>query len=266
MKPSFLFFTALFWVSCSNTPQQQTETPAPAAGETVMNDSLRAVFTQKIAAVKEPMPLHQFKEAGKLHPVDQAPKDSLFFLFRAGLIDMVSRKDVISLMKQVHPEIKYSFGDPEGIAGFVKSWGLTSPEEAQKSEIWNVLERILPMGGVFTAPDEFVAPYYFSTWPEDTDAFGYLAVTGGGVRLRETASLNSRIVKTISYDMVKLTGQSDTQETINGHTHPWFKVKMADGTEGFIFGQFLGSPVGYRAGFRKTPGQGWKLVFLVAGD
>ena len=41
---------------------------------------------------------------------------------------------------------------------------------------------------------------------------------------------------------------------------------MADELEGYVFGQFIGSPIGFRAGFRKEHGKQWKLVFLVAGD
>lgn len=267
MKPLFLILTCfVVFSACSNSGGDAQAEDEIRDAAPVMNDSLRAVYSRELSRQKDPLPLTQVREAGKLYPVDQAPKDSLFFLFRKMLIDAVNRKDIFTLMKNVDPGIKYSFGDPEGLAGFIKTWGLTSPEEAQQSEIWKVLDHVLNQGGIFTSSQEFVAPYYFATWPDEVDAFEYLAVIGGGVRLRESGTVNSKILKTISYDIVKSLERSENIDTIGGQGFPWYKVKMADELEGYVFGQFIGSPIGFRAGFRKEHGKQWKLVFLVAGD
>ncbi|HMQ91183.1 MAG TPA: hypothetical protein PKB07_26465, partial [Flavilitoribacter sp.] len=156
MKPLFLILTCfvIFSACRSSGGDAQAEDEIRDAAP-VMNDSLRAVYSRELSRQKDPLPLTQVREAGKLYPVDQAPKDSLFFLFRKMLIDAVNRKDIFTLMKNVDPGIKYSFGDPEGLAGFIKTWGLTSPEEAQQSEIWKVLDQVLNQGGVFTSPQEF---------------------------------------------------------------------------------------------------------------
>ena len=89
---------------------------------------------------------------------------------------------------------------------------------------------------------------------------------GAGVRLRSGPGLSTQILKTLSYDLVKLVEMTPTEETIGGETHPWIKVQLADGTEGFLYGKFYRSPLDFRAGFQQDEAGQWKLVRLLAGD
>ncbi|NUQ25012.1 MAG: SH3 domain-containing protein [Saprospiraceae bacterium] len=231
-------------------------------------DSLSRLYTSYLAKAKQTaMPTQQIIEVGKLYPVDEAPLDTGFYVFRELLRQTVADKDVIGLMKIVDPQIQCSFGDDNGAAAFVRQWEIDTPAKTPTSQLWGVLDGILAGGGVFNeSKNEFYAPYVFGTFPEQYDSYTYGAVTGSGVRLRAEPNLTSEIVKTISYDIVEILETSEAPDTLAGRAHPWYKVKMADKKEGYIYGQFLGLSVGYRAMFARKGPQEWKMTVLVAGD
>ena len=85
--------------------------------------------------------------------------------------------------------------------------------------------------------------------------------------MRSEPSLNARILKSLSYNIVKvLQVVNDKQETIGGETHPWVKIQLPESAlEGFVYGKYLRSPIDYRIGFEKN-GRNWQISFFVAGD
>lgn len=230
-------------------------------------DSLRQLYQQLLGTRSDSLPLHLIREEGKLYPVDEAPRDTAFFVFREKLKQALDRRDVFHLMDIIHPDIKVSFGGEQGVADFVTVWELDKPERANQSQIWDALGRVLRNGGTFSNGGRtFIAPYIFSTWPDTYDAFEYGALTGSGVRLRTQPSLQSQTRKLVSYDVVQVLETSDQQETIGGETHPWYKIKLADETEGYVYGKFLASSIDYRAGFEQQNNGRWMMTFFVAGD
>lgn len=234
-----------------------------------VTDSLKEVFEAKVQAKENSLPLRYVSESGKVNPVDEAPLDTAFFVFRESLIENVQNKDLISFLSKANENMKVSFGDPlEGPAGFVELWGLDSPAKIAASEVWKHLKTVLQLGGQFSADKKmFTAPYVYSAFPDQYDAFEHGAIVGTGVRMRTHPSLNSKIVKSLSYDIVKVVEVvHDKLETIGGETHPWVKVQIPD-TEitGFIYGKYLRSPIDYRIGFEQV-GTEWQISFFVAGD
>lgn len=170
-------------------------------------------------------------------------------------------------MDIVHPEIKVDFGGAAGVADFVSTWQLDSPENAAESGIWEVLERILKNGGVFeNGAGRFVAPYTYASWPQDADSFAYIAVTGAGVRVRSAPNLQSQTLTLVSYDILKQLETTPVEETIGGETHPWVKLQLPDETEGYVYGKYVASPIDFRAAFERQPSGKWLMTFLVAGD
>ncbi len=254
------------WLSCSGngaSPDAGAETAAPAAPDP---DSLRQAYEDLMAQREDPMPTASIREAGKLYPVDEAPLDTSFFVFRENLRRAVAERNIFAVMESVDENIKASFGAEEGLADFVRIWGLESEEKTQQSELWSVLSKVLEGGGTFQqGRRQFTAPYVFSTWPEQYDAFTHAAITGAGVRLRSAPSLNSRTLTQVSHDIVELLGKTPGTETVNGITAPWAHVRTLDGTEGYVWGGFVASPIDFRAIFREEDGR-WKMAVLVAGD
>lgn len=228
-------------------------------------DAQRELYNELLAAKRDTLPARQIQEAGKLYPVDEALTDTGFFIFREQFLHAIRKKELFALMDVIHPDIKVDFGGAGGVADFVKTWELDSPEKAANSPVWDILEKVLENGGSFR-DGQFVAPYVFSTWPDDYDAFTYWAITGSGVRLRSAPSLQSSTITMVSYDIVKMLEITQKKETIGGETHPWIKVETADGKQGYVYGKYAATSISYRTSFERRPSGKWLMNFLVAGD
>lgn len=62
------------------------------------------------------------------------------------------------------------------------------------------------------------------------------------LRIRESPSTDSStniIGKLNKFDEIELIGCTESSQTIEGLTFPWFKVRLKDNTEGWIFGGFV---------------------------
>jgi hypothetical protein len=190
-----------------------------------------------------------------LEPVDEAIQQPDFLAFRNNLRTTIARRDVNALLRVVHPNIKNTFGDDNGIEAFKRLWRLDQPD----SELWHELGEVLRLGGTFDSPDSFVAPYVFSRWPDDVDAFEHVAVIGSNVRVRAAPSTRSRILTTVSYSILRLGGDKGYPQ------EPWTTVALPDGRTGFVAAYLVRSSVDYRAYFVRTDGQ-WQMAVLIAGD
>jgi hypothetical protein len=262
---TFLLLMGFLW-SCQSSDANQEE-PTNVTIDHTNRDSIRQVYAKRMAERTKSFPAKQVLEVGKINPVDEAPLDTTFFLLREDLREAVEQRDIFFVLSIVDENVKCSFGAEEGMSGFVQMWGLDTPEKTKNSPLWAVLEKLLEQGGAFSANgNRFTMPYLFATFPDDYDAFEYGAVLGSGVRMREMPNLNSKIAKVVSYDILKIIEKTAEESTIGGETHPWIKVELLDGTAGYIYGKFVGSPIDFRAIFERTPTEGWKMTVLVAGD
>ncbi len=187
----------------------------------------------------------------QLMPVDDAAKQPEFFTFRARLQSAVARHDIDAIVGMSSPGIRQSFGGDGGTA----SWRRALSEA--NGRIFGDLAEVLALGGTFTSAEQFVAPYVYSMWPEDIDAFSYVAIVGDRVAVRAEPSARSALVTTLSYALVPVgpAGEKD------GMSH----VELVDGRRGFVATRFMRSSVGYRALFTRANGQ-WLLAAFVAGD
>ena len=198
-----------------------------------------------------------------LKPVDEGSSDTSFKLFRDKLIAAVKARDAKYVLSVVDPKIKNSFGDSDGVANFKKMWKIDSPQ----SELWDELLFILTHGGAFSregASKTFMAPYVYSSFPEDLDAFEHSAIVGENVNLRATPFTTAPVVASLSYNLVKVDYNNSIRKKTD-EDYEWLKVETLGGKSGFVQDRFVRSSVGYRAGFEKKRGQ-WKMTFLLAGD
>jgi hypothetical protein len=203
-------------------------------------------------------------------PVDEAAKDASFLAFRTKLIAATERRDLNYIVSILDPQIKLSFGGDGGIADFKKMWKIS----AKNSTFWDEFLRVIKNGGAFDGKGKnkyssFIAPYTFSSWPDDIDGFEYVAIFGSDVNLRERPSENAKIVDKLSYNVVS----PNNEESIKVKNGPgegdwvytWMKVKTLGGKSGFVKAQYVRSHIDYRAGFTKKRGI-WKMDYFVAGD
>jgi hypothetical protein len=190
----------------------------------------------------------------ELKPVDEGPSRQDFLQFREALQRTVARRDVNALLQELHPDIKNSFGDDDGIEGFKELWELDTPE----TQVWRELGSVLALGGTFEGQDTFVAPYVTSRWPNEFDPFNYVALVGSNVRVRSAPSSRAAVIDTLSFAILRRQGDSYPQR-------PWTSVALPDGRTGYVSGDLVRSPVDYRAYFRRADGR-WQMIVFIAGD
>ena len=226
-----------------------------------------ALFNKYVNEPLNDFPSRAIYEKGKVYPVDEASLDSSFFLFRARLLEIIAQKDIIRFLPLVDKNIKADFGGEDGKPGFIKIWGLNSQEKINASALWPTLDGILRKGGTFSKNRQFfTAPYTYSNFPESGDMFSQSIIAGAGVRMRAEPNLKGAMLKKLSHDIVEFKALTSLEETIGGETHPWIHIATEDGMDGYVWGKFVVSPLGFRAGFEKQDSGDWKMVFLVAGD
>lgn len=188
-----------------------------------------------------------------LLPVDEAAEQPQFFSFRARLATAVARRDSAAVLDAVDEHVKTGFGGDDGRTAFERQW---QPQRAD-SPLWEALGAVLALGGSFTAPSQFAAPYVYSRWPEDLDAFAHLAVTGSDVRLRAAPRADAAVVGSASFEVLEVAGPA----TAGG----WLPVRLPGGSAAYVAGTYVRSPLDYRAVFEQRAGR-WRLVAFVAGD
>ncbi|MCB0638115.1 MAG: SH3 domain-containing protein [Lewinella sp.] len=260
----------LLGTSCgTDTSPEAGSEPLPAVASVQQRDSLREAYLTYYAQMPDTFPQRCRPEAGRLNPADEAPRDTAFFVFREYMREVVAERDIFKLLPLIDQDIKIGFGAENGLADFIRMWDLTEPEKVTQSRIWTTLEDILGLGGAFSNGGNgryFEAPYLGPCWPDDVDPFEYGAITGAGVRLRSAPSLQSQIVKVMSYDIVAYLETTSVEMALNGRNRPWIKVKTLDGLEGYVYGQFYRSSTDFRAAFSPDGAGNWRMVTLLAGD
>jgi len=262
MKNLLLLQLLLLFVlpGCSSGDAPAEDTAAETEKPTLSPDSLRQLYREYRAMQADPMPPQQRPEKGKLYPVDEAPADTAFFVYRQQLIELLEEKTVFSLLDAVAKEVQVEGANEPGIPGFVNYFQLDS-KVPDTLAVWSRLSRVLGEGGAFTDNGRrFVAPYYAATWPVGQyDPEKHVVITGTGVRLRNAPSLNGQILTTLSYyPIVELLAYGDEEE-IGGETYPWVQIALENETKGYVFGQFVGAPAGPRLTFEQSEGR-WLLV------
>ena len=197
-------------------------------------------------------------QVAKLYPVDEAAKDPSFFAFRSRLLQAIQKKDSAFLLSIVDPAIENNFGGDNGLAHFKTIW---HPERAT-SPVWSELMRTLALGGKFGSDKSYAAPYLFNGFPEKLDAFVHSAIIDDSVRVRKEPNTRSAVIRTLSFDIVKL-GQE--KATSSASSRQWVPVVLEDGQKGYVAAEYIRSPIDYRAIFEKKNGK-WIMTAFIAGD
>jgi hypothetical protein len=205
-------------------------------------------------------------QVGKLLPSDEAVQDPELFAFRARLQAAVARHDTAAVLEVVDPNIKNTFGGDDGLAAFRRLWKL---ETGDDSGLWDELGLVLALGGSFQSnpqnnKDTFVAPYVFSRWPEQFDAFEHVAVLGTKVRVRAEPRSGSPVLTALSFDIVPLAEMGRSRMTPD-QAKEWTSIKLRDGRTGYIASRYVRSSIAHRAFLTRKDGQ-WRLTLFVAGD
>jgi len=184
---------------------------------------------------------------------DDGDRRADFNEFRRRLREAASRRDIAAVTATLHPEIQVDFGGSAGPAAF-KQMHIDNPDE----DFWTEFAEILAMGGRFSTPDTFAAPYAFTEFPDGIDSFECLVVLGSNIRLRERPAADALVLAVLDRDVVQ---ESPDDNPVAG----WRRVETADGVTGFVASRYLRSPIDHRAIFSFRNGRWWLTVY-VAGD
>lgn len=217
---------------------------------------LTFVFSTVGAAQKEP----------RVTPVDEAKKDASFFAFREKFIAAVKKRDVKFLLDTLDRDVKGSFGGDSGIADFKRLWKPDQPN----SKLWKELLTVLTNGGTFSKREglktkEFCAPYSFTVFPEDLDAFTYQMIFGNNINLRARPDAKAASIAKLSYNIVKVDYENSVKKPKSDDDYAWLKIETLGGKKGFVSAEFVRSPIDYRGCFEKINGK-WKMTLFLAGD
>lgn len=199
----------------------------------------------------------------KLYPVDEGARHASFKAFRDKLIEAVSQRNTRFVMSVLHPKVRLSFGDQAGVKDFREMW----KPDSRDSKLWAELSTILSLGGKFSTSEGrrvFWAPYTFSTFPDDLDAFEYAPIIGANVRVRSQPNANAAIVTNLSYDIVKATFPN-AEDIKEGEAPGWVKIVVPDGRNGYVAQRYIRSAVDYRISFERVRGK-WLITAFIAGD
>ncbi len=186
-------------------------------------------------------------------PVDEATTDAALVAFRERLTAAVHKRDIDAVVALSDPKIRTSFGGAGGVDDLRNA--------LKQAGVWEDFEHLLSLGGTFRGegdPRSFWAPYVYSAWPDAIDPFEHFAVVAKDVPLHESEDPASRVIATLSYDIVRRAGDP-------ARTGAWQKVLTVDDRTGFVATRSVRSPIGYRAGFVRENGE-WRMNALVAGD
>ena len=204
---------------------------------------------------------------GKALPADEATEDPSLSQFRDRLLDAIVRRDVDYVVSQAATDIRLSFGGHAGKKDFRKFLTISEKDLAdefkldaaeQREKYWDSLEQVLRMGGRFTDPNIFEAPYtWTSDRPDGSDHFATYFVISDNAPLRDRPSKYGAIVDTLSYVIVTA--------VIGGEGTEFLKVKLATGSQGFVHEDDLRSALDYRAILQRSDGE-WRITAFISGD
>ncbi len=194
-------------------------------------------------------------ETVTVKPHDDIEKGSDFGDFIGEYMDALTNGDEAYIKAHTHPNAKISFGGHSGWSGLVDYWSLDEGSEA----FYKMMKTTLSYGAVDTSGgmgNEFTSPYMFTDFPSDFDATQYSVVTGSGVNIRKRPTTESDAFEQATYEVLKVLAPEEDG---------WVKVQMQDGSIGYIYSQYIWSPLYYRASFTKVDGT-WLLESFVKGD
>ncbi|MCH7905194.1 MAG: SH3 domain-containing protein [Armatimonadetes bacterium] len=197
----------------------------------------------------------------KLQPIDEAPQDKQFLEFRTNMIAAIKKKNYSYVNSRIDEDVHWSFGGGEGRDSLLQRW----KEESSIETFYDELLQVLKLGGQFGEYGEpgtksFTAPYSFSAWPDEFDAYEYVVAVNKGVLVYAKPDTKSGQVGTLSYDIVKVSFAND-------YVDGWHEIELPNesGKTGWVERGPVRSPISYRAIFEKKRGS-WYMVMFIAGD
>lgn len=204
-------------------------------------------------------------QPGKFPPPNDMAKDKSLVAFVNQLKTAVKKKDKAFLLSVLDKDIRNGFGGNDGIEEFKKQWNWSK----DTLTVWHRLQQVLNIGGGFMEgepgiPRMYAFPYVFNLDPGDADIFSVGVITGKNVNFREKPDLKGKVITQLTYDVVEFSGETRGKNAVGDPE--WYQVETANHKKGWVFWQYVYSPVNYRLLLTKNSQGKWKITAFLAGD
>ena len=200
-----------------------------------------------------------------IEPINQSQLNDELAVVLDELIKIAKQKNVNRLMQHVSKDVINDFKGNVGHDDFKTTWALTS-SKAKQSEVWQLIRKLIKIGGAFENDSTYVTPFIFSTFPDGYEIRDFAVITGNHVRMRDAPSLQGEIISELDYEIVKLGDpKKSVIEQLGSEKYPWVEIIRQNKEKGFVYGQYLYSPGDYRLQMSNTSGK-WMITHLVSGD
>ncbi len=182
------------------------------------------------------------KSECKIYPVDESRNDTTIFKFVGNLKEVITAKDTYRLYNLLDENIVTSFGGAiYGKQGFIEHWNLENPDS---SVVWELMKRIIDMGGVFEIGGAFESnsnsmifqfPYVnsnklfnpiYEKYPKcDFDPYYTVICVKDNIPIYKSPDYNSAIVGNLSYEVLTINEEITNQ---SADSWEWIFVTSID--------------------------------------
>ncbi|MGE5590252.1 MAG: hypothetical protein ACM3ZA_06495 [Bacillota bacterium] len=197
---------------------------------------------------------------------DESVRNPELAAFMKSVRQAAAARDKDGLLALVSDNVRYTFGEANGKASFIKHFKLDT--DPAGSPLWADLDEILSLGGASLDDRLYFAPNFFVRFPEGYDQFEYTAVIADNVAVRESPDPQGNVLTNLGFTVVKVDSPQPVgpQVTVDGKSYGWVSVVLDDGRKGYILDKFVRHPLETRLGVGKTDDGKWQIQAFVAGD
>jgi len=191
-----------------------------------------------------------------LLPVDQSGRDPSLAQVLKTLRGIVGRRDDRELLALMSRDFKVEFDIGKGPETFRRQW----KSNARDSQVWDLLDRLLSLGGTFYSSTLFALPYVYTRFPTDLDKLSHVVSVRAKAPLRQRPDPRGPEVGTLDYVILPLTKPIAPPAIL---ADPFAEVRHPDWGLCYVSRSDVYSPAGHRAFFEKRQGR-WHWLSLAA--
>lgn len=188
---------------------------------------------------------------GKWAPQDTCAEVEGADEFRTRLAAAVKARDIDGVVALAADDVKLDFGGGGGSADLRKR--LADPSLG----LWGELDALMALGCSANDQGGITIPWFFDQDIGNADPYFAMIVTGEDVPLLERPDPASKVVSTISWDLVEIASLNPESA--------YQQVEFGDGKVGFIATDKLRSLIDYRL-TASSRNDRWRIISFVAGD
>jgi hypothetical protein len=195
------------------------------------------------------------EELPRMDPRDQADRDDALAAFLQQMRGFTVNRNYRALEALMLPTFRVEFDFGKGPQAFHRKW---SPE-SQSSPLWEILQRLLSMGGTFYSETLFALPYVYTRFPVDLDPLANVVALTDNVPLLDRPEAEAKQVGSLNFSIVPLA--EPLLPPVFIPSSRFLAVKHPDAGQCFVASRDVYSPAAHRAFFERRGGK-WRWISL----